>query len=158
MPTSECYKWQWSDHCLERYRAVGTMTRRVFAVDIEKDLVVKHITDLGNPFYGLSVVQCREPVCRFGKADQLDLPSSWEWDQRSGKYRFNGHRKRHSLSTRSPESISLARAYGFNKPAVAGFFNLSTEVTDRYQFQSAAYTIPMELKWQQGVVAAPAKK
>lgn len=44
-------------------------------MDMEKDLA-KHITNLSDTFYGLSVVQRLELACRIGKANHLDQPSS----------------------------------------------------------------------------------
>ena len=51
------------------------------------------------------------------------MPKSWTEKEAVGEDRLRGFRKRSGkLSLHNPESTSLARSVGFNRPAIDNFF------------------------------------
>ena len=51
------------------------------------------------------------------------MPNNWRENEAAGKDWLCGFRKRSgNLSLRNPQSTSLARSIGFNRPAVNAFF------------------------------------
>ena len=53
----------------------------------------------------------------------ISMPYNWRENEAAGEDWLRGFRKRSgNLSRRNPESTSLARSIGFNRPAVNAFF------------------------------------
>ena len=74
-------------------------------------------------FYGLTKLQTRQLAFRFAKTKNISMPNNWREKEAAGEDRLRGFRKRSgNLSLRNPESTSLARSIGFNRPAVNAFF------------------------------------
>lgn len=83
-------------------------------------------------FYGLTKLQARQLAYTFAVGKNKKLPNNWERDQAAGECWLIGFRKRNnSLSLRTPEATSIARAVGFNRPAVELFFNKLQDVFSR---------------------------
>lgn len=65
-------------------------------------------------------------------------PQSWDKNQMAGPDWFTFFMKRNlSLSVRSPEATSLARATSFNRTNVEHFFNSLGQVIERYNFDGS---------------------
>ena len=74
-------------------------------------------------FYGLTKLQVRQLAYKFAETKKIPMPKSWTEKEAAGEDWLRGFRKRSGkLSLRNPESTSLARSVGFNRPAVDNFF------------------------------------
>ena len=74
-------------------------------------------------FYGLTKLQERQLAYKFSETKKIPMPKSWTEKEAAGEDWLRGFRKRSGkLSLRNPESTSLARSVGFNRPAVDNFF------------------------------------
>ena len=74
-------------------------------------------------FYGLTKLQVRQLAYRFAETKKIPMPKSWTEKEAAGEDWLRGFCKRSGkLSLRNPESTSLARSVGFNRPAVDNFF------------------------------------
>ena len=88
--------------------------------------LVEYVKELATEMYGLTTMDLRRLA--FAVAEKTKLPLLNIFDQErgiAGKDRLAQCMKRHpTLSIRIPISTSLARANGFNREAVTGFFAL----------------------------------
>lgn len=66
--------------------------------------------------------------------NNIDLPDSWKENKKAGKQWWMGFKKRHRLSIRAPEPISIGRAVGFNEYACKTYFQNLSDVLDKHQF------------------------
>lgn len=67
---------------------------------------------------------------------EIDVPQTWNDNQIAGEDWFSSYMKRHNtLSIRTPEATSLARASSFNKENVAKFFNNLQVVMNRLKLE-----------------------
>ncbi|KAK9694189.1 CENP-B N-terminal DNA-binding domain [Popillia japonica] len=112
-----------------------------FSLEHEK-ILVEHIKDLANRLMPLNRKEFLYFV--FQLAEKLKLPHQFNKEKKSaGKnfyYSFYKKVKRHSdLSLRTPESTSLMRAVGFNRPEVARFYECLETLIQRFNF--TAYKI-----------------
>ena len=83
-------------------------------------------------FYGLTKLQTRKLAYTFAKIKNICMPSNWMEHEAAGEDWLRGFRRRSgSISLRNPESTSLARSIGFNRPAVKAFFCNLKEVLMR---------------------------
>jgi len=74
-------------------------------------------------FYGLTKLQTRKLAYLFAKNKNICMPNNWIDNEAAGEDWLRGFRKRSgSLSLRNPESTSLGRSIGFNRPVVNAFF------------------------------------
>lgn len=111
----------------EDIKSFGRTT--IFSSEVEESLI-KHILLLESCMFGLSISDVRRLA--FEIAEKNDLPHNFNKTERmAGKKWFYAFKKRNpQISLRSPESTSLARAKGFNKENVAGFFDLLIKIID----------------------------
>lgn len=108
--------------------------KMVFTDNMEKELAA-HIIALADSFYGLSKDKTLEMAYEFAIQNHVTVPPSWIQNKRAGNDWFRAFRNRHKLSIRSPEATSIARATGFNKPAVDSFYDKLADLMDRYHFE-----------------------
>ncbi|XP_050301552.1 uncharacterized protein LOC126739782 [Anthonomus grandis grandis] len=79
------------------------------------------------------MTECRRLEFQLAELKEFDHPLNKELAM-AGKDWMQSFLRRHpELSIRTPEATSGARAMGFNKVAVANFFNLLIETVDKYQ-------------------------
>lgn len=86
--------------------------------------------------YGLTYSQARVLAYQYAQhLPNCSIPEAWELNKIAGKFWMQSFMKRHvTLSLRSPENTSLARATAFNKTTVAEFFNNYIAVMEKYVF------------------------
>ena len=95
---------------------------QVFDSDEEK-AIEHYILHVSKMFYGLTKLQVRQLAYKFAKTKKIPMLKSWTVKEAAGEDWLCGFRKRSGkLSLRNPESTSLARSVGFNRPAVNNFF------------------------------------
>ena len=105
----------------------------VFTPD-QEILLVDHIKRMDRMFYGLTIDSLCTFANGFAEANDVLLPFK---DGQAGRGWCKGFLDRHlELSLRKPESTSLARAAGFNKPQVQRFFQLLRSLYIRYSFRA----------------------
>lgn len=104
----------------------------VLGEELEAEMV-EHCLALEGRFFGLTMDDLRKLAFDIAEANCINHNFSKE-DRMAGKKWYYGFMKRHpELSLRNPESTSIARAQGFNKPRVDAFFTLLEGVYDQYQ-------------------------
>ena len=84
-------------------------------------------------FYGLDKWKVRKLAFEFAKLKKKKVPNSWHARKIAGEDWLKGFRKRmSSLSLRTPESTSLARAMAFNRFNVNSFFDNLKSAIDNF--------------------------
>lgn len=84
--------------------------------------MVTHLKNMDRMFYGLTLADLRTMAHGFAEGNRIRHPFQ---GQQAGEGWCNGFLKRHSeLTLRKPESTSLARVMGFNRPQVGRFYSL----------------------------------
>ena len=106
-------------------------SRQVF-LEAQESGLEDNIVHAANIYFGLSPKDVRvlayECATKFG----LDMPDQWNRDKCAGPDWFSGFLKRHpTLSIRTPEPTSLARATSFNRHNVDRFFGQLKNVLNR---------------------------
>ncbi len=100
---------------------------------MEEKLLVEHLADLDNRFYGLTLQQMRSLVYEF--ADRNHIPHPFNREVRmAGIDWTRSFRQRHGLSLRTPQKTSIARIAGFNKMQVDLFFDNLWDLQLKYEF------------------------
>lgn len=103
--------------------------RSTFSIELESELQ-KYLITMETMFFGLTRkdLQC----LAYQLAEQNDLKHNFSHSKKAaGVDWLNGFLSRHtSLSIRSPEATSIARAMAFNKVNVGAFFDLLEKVQD----------------------------
>lgn len=109
--------------------------RRVFNEAAEQELV-DYILGASNIYFGLSPKEVRVLAYQVAVANSIKMLESWVDKKIAGADWFSAFLKRHpTLSIRSPEVTSLARASSFNRTNVESFFTNLAEVMQRHKFQ-----------------------
>lgn len=109
--------------------------RQVFNESQEKELV-GYILQASDIYFGLSPKEVRKLAYQVALENGIKMPPSWAEKNIAGADWFSSFLKRHpTMSIRTPEATSLARASGFNKTNVDSFFNNLAEVMKRHKFQ-----------------------
>ena len=84
--------------------------------------------------FGLTTAELRSLAYQLAESNGKESLFNHE-TQSAGRDWYQGFMKRHpTLSLRSPEPTSAARAMGFNQAAVNKFYQLLGQVMDRYKF------------------------
>lgn len=106
----------------DSYVQPGFTNRQILSKRHEDELEA-YLVHMSKMYYGLTVVQLRKVAYQFAKANKMKYPSSWDHSQQAGRDWYRGFLERQqTLSLRTPEPTSLARATAFNKHTVAEFF------------------------------------
>lgn len=114
------------------YRSI----HRVFS-DAEESILEKYIIACSNIYYGLSPKNIRRLAYQLAIQHNKKFSETWNENQQAGKEWLTGFLKRHpSLSIRSPQATSLARATSFNENNVNKFFDNLAVVMGRYKFEA----------------------
>lgn len=108
---------------------------RVFTLEEEKCLV-EYLTKASNMHYGLTRHEMMVLAYEFAKSIGKKYPSSWDTNKQAGLKWLTDFLKKHPLSLRKPRATSIARAAGFNRPVVEGFFEKYKEVLLKHKFES----------------------
>ncbi|XP_018332973.1 uncharacterized protein LOC108742303 isoform X2 [Agrilus planipennis] len=109
--------------------------RQVFTDEQEQELE-KYILNASSIYFGLTPKEIRKLAFELAISNNLKVPKSWESNKLAGPDWFTSFLTRHpSLSIRTPESTSLARATSFNQHNVKTFFDNLESVITRYGIQ-----------------------
>lgn len=85
--------------------------------------------------YGLTKSDAKKLAFQYAKANCKKFPTSWETNQEAGEQWFVDFRKRNpTLSLRTPQPTSIARASAFNKTVVKLFFNKYSTALEEFKF------------------------
>lgn len=107
-------------------KQVGEFTC-VFSAEQEAELV-DYVLAMEQRLFGITAKEMRKLAFDLAEKNDLDHPSN-KAIRLARRYLLCGFRKRHpELSLRAPEATSAARAQGFNRQAVEGFFRLYDEI------------------------------
>lgn len=99
-------------------------------------LLSEYLKTAADVYFGLSSKEVRKFAYQYAKANLIKIPESWKENEMAGPDWFYYFMKRHpSLSLRTPEATSLARATSFNKTNVSRFFALLKSVLEKYKFE-----------------------
>ena len=106
----------------------------VFSEAMDNELV-RHVKDMESRLFGFSPSQLRKVAYQYAEANEIDHPFSQE-EKAAGIDWLKGFMSRHqkSLSLRTPEATSAARARGFNQVSVNRFFDLLEKLQEKYTF------------------------
>jgi hypothetical protein len=108
----------------------------VLGDDLECELAT-YCLELERRFFGLTMDEVRSMAYQLAEKNGFSHPFSHE-KKMAGKKWFYSFMNRHpELSLRQPESTSLARAQGFNKPRVMAFFDLLEGIYDEHKFEAS---------------------
>lgn len=125
----------------------------VFTTAQEKELV-EHILAMECRLFGLSLNELRQLAFELAERNNL-LHTFNRRKSMAGKAWLYSFLKRHpELRLRSPESTSIARAIGFNRPAVQQFFSLLSDVYCKHNLSpSQIYNVD-----ETGIMTVPKKR
>lgn len=104
-----------------------------FDVQLENELV-RHVKELEVRFFGLTTLDIRRLAYEI--ADVKKIPNRFSKEKKMAGWDWlKGFRKRNpSISLRTPEATSSARARAFNKVQIGKYFNNLEKVLDEHKF------------------------
>jgi len=111
--------------------------RLVFSEEQQRHLE-EYLITASNIYFGLSPIEVRKLAYSFAVHNRPNVAVSTNWAEKemAGADWFSGFLKRHpSLSIRTPEATSLARASAFTEHNVGRFLTNLEEVMARYKFE-----------------------
>ena len=104
----------------------------------EKEKLTEYLKQMANLHYGLSPKQVRFFAYELAVAFNKNIPNSWKNNKSAGKNWFYKFMKSNTtISIRSAEATSLARAMGFNKPVVDEFYSNLTALYEKFKYNPA---------------------
>lgn len=107
--------------------------KSTFNEELETELV-QHIKKMETMFFGLSTEDVRKLAFQIAEARQIPHRFSRE-EKMAGWTWLTGFRQRNpTISLRSPESTSAARARAFNREQICKYFTLLSKVLDEHNF------------------------
>lgn len=108
----------------------------VFSRQQEEELM-QYLLEMDKRLYGLTLRELRSVAYQL--AEKNHIPHQFNRKTQLAGYDWAcGFRKRHpQLALRSPEPTSMARAQGFNKVAVSGFFDVLERIFDATTFPAS---------------------
>jgi len=107
--------------------------RPVFTQQQENDLE-DYLLFMENRFFGLTLTDFRQLSFQFAVRNNVDHPFNKELEMAGSDFVYGFLMRHQRLSLRSPEATSAARAAGFNKVAVAKFYELLDSLYGTYNF------------------------
>ncbi|KAK6191085.1 hypothetical protein SNE40_002832 [Patella caerulea] len=109
--------------------------RQIFPEEVEKELK-QHITEMERRMFGLTSKNLRRLAFDVAQKAGYDHPFNKE-TRMAGEDWLKSFLERNGLSLRQPQSTSMARIVGFNRPKVDQFFDLLRSI-----FANADYDSP----------------
>jgi hypothetical protein len=104
----------------------------------EENILCDYLLRCSAANYGLSRKEARRLAYQLAKEYDKKFPPSWKKNEMAGEVWLKLFMGRHpTLSLRTPQATSLARATSFNKDNVKLFFDNYTRLLDKYKFQPA---------------------
>lgn len=105
--------------------------------DEQETCLAEYLKKASDIYYGLTPKQVRKFAFQYGQHIKLNMPTSWTNNQMAGEDWFSAFLKRQTtLSIRTPEATSQARASSFNRTNVKTFFDNLKKVLDRLKIES----------------------
>lgn len=103
--------------------------RPIFTEDQETEMVT-YLKDMDAVFFGLTRDEFMSLAFEYAYRNKLKYPKSWDKNKKAGEEWFQRFLSRHTtLTLRTPESTSVARAKGFNRREVNHFYeNLESAI------------------------------
>jgi hypothetical protein len=102
--------------------------------ELEEELA-QHCLELEKRFFGLTIDDLRGLAYEIAEANGIEHSFCSVTKKAGMKWYYNFMKRHPSLSLRLPESTSMARAQGFNRPRVEAFFELIEGIYEKYQVQ-----------------------
>lgn len=104
-----------------------------FDTELENELV-RHVKELEVRFFGLTTLDIRRLAYEI--ANVKKIPNNFSKEKKMAGWDWlKGFRKRNpSISLRTPEATSIARARAFNKVQIGKYFDRLEAVTDEHKF------------------------
>jgi len=97
---------------------------QVFTAEQEKTLE-DYLVTCSQMFHGLTPKNVRKLAYEMAQKNDIKMPPKWEKTHQAGEDWFSAFLTRHpSLSIRSPEATSLARATSFNEHNIKAYFDM----------------------------------
>ena len=97
---------------------------QVFSME-QEDTLAEYLDTSSQMFHGLTPKLVRKLAYEMVCINKLHMPKKWAEEKQAGEDWFSGFLRRHqTLSIRSPEATSLARATSFNKHNVKAYFDI----------------------------------
>ena len=93
-----------------------------------EDELAHHIQEMEARFFGLTCQDVRRLAYEFAHKNSIAHRFNVEKEMAGKKWLYGFLKRNTQITLRKPEPTSLARAMGFNKPAVHNFFSLYTAV------------------------------
>lgn len=112
---------------------VGYQRNRQIFTDEQEAELEQYLLLASRIYFGLSPKEIRKMAFELAISNNLKVPKSWESNKLAGSDWFTSFLQRHpSLSIRTPEATSLARATSFNPHNIGLFFDNLESVMKRY--------------------------
>lgn len=112
--------------CLGRFQPVFT---KVQELELKE-----YLLKMDSVFFGLTKKEFLELVFEFAEANKIPHPFK---KLSAGDDWFKGFKERNpDITLRTPEPTSVARARGFNKPQVNRFYDLYSEILEKYKINA----------------------
>lgn len=112
--------------------SLGTI-KTVFTKEQENELS-EHIIQLESRLFPITIKDLRELAFQLAERNNIQNDFDKETGMAGYKWVQNFLKRNPKISLRKPEGTSGARAMGFNRVSVAKFFELLTELMDKYHF------------------------
>ena len=114
--------------------AVKVLGRESYLPKELEDELYDYIIKMEEMLYGLTSDDLREMVYKLAERNKIKHPFSLD-TKKAGWSWMAGFWKRYpTLSIRTPENTSVARARGFNEAAVSSFFRIWKDLQEEYDF------------------------
>lgn len=108
---------------------------KVFSTEQEQQLG-QYVQSAAKLYFGLSPKELRKLAYQFARSNNCNYPENWNNLELASEDWLTAFLKRNpSLSIRTPESTSLARAMNFNKENVRKFYQNLATVLDKWNFE-----------------------
>lgn len=108
--------------------------RRIFS-DQQELVLCDYLQMCAKLHHGMPPKAARSLAYDLAVTNNIQVPASWSRNKMAGEDWLTAFLKRNPrISIRTAESTSIARAMGFNKPVVSGFFEKYEHLLQRYQF------------------------
>ena len=107
--------------------------KRVFSDDMEYELV-QYILQMQELFFGLTIMDLRRIAFELAERNGIACPFNVAKGLAGEDWVMSFLSRHPSLSVRTPEATSAARARGFNRVSVQEFFTLLQSIHDKSHF------------------------
>lgn len=107
--------------------------RTTFSVEQEQELV-QHVKNLENRFFGMTTLELRKLAYQWAEKNKIPHTFNKEIEEAGWDWLKGFLTRNPTLSLRTPESTSAARARAFNKPQIEKYFDLLSRAMEEVGF------------------------